>query len=242
MTRTRKWSLLTALVVVVVMLAGWFLVVSPTRSSADQAREQAAAQETKNDQLKAQIADLQAKKKNLPQQQAIIAQVQQQIPSNPELPSLIRSISSMATSAGVDVHTLTPVNPVASAAQQPANAVGVNGQTLQTINVEMEVLGTYANVERFLNKMESLKRSLLVTGLTLNIASGSGTTGGSTVVAAQAGVSPSLAATISFRAFMVSSSAAPGTSPLHTTTPTTGTSSTGTTGGTSSTTSSSTAQ
>jgi Tfp pilus assembly protein PilO len=230
MTRTRKWSLLTALVVVVVMLAGWFLLVSPTRSSADQAREQAAAQQAHNDQLKAQIADLQAKKKNLPQQQAIIAQVQQQIPQNPELPALIRSISSMASAAGVDVHTLSPVPPAASTAEQPPNAVGAQGQTLQTINISMQVLGTYANVERFLNKMESLKRSLLVTGLTLNVGSTTTTDGSGATTTQQAGVSPQLVAVISFRAFMVSSTAAPGSSPLTTTTTSTGTGSTGAAG------------
>lgn len=234
MTRTRKWSLFTALAVVLVMLAGWMLLVSPTRSSADQAREQAASQETHNDQLKAQIADLQAKQKNLPQQQAIIAQVQQQIPQNPQLPALIRSITSMATSAGVDVHTFTPVQPTASAAAPPENAVGPAGQTLQTINVELQVLGTYANIERFLNKMESLKRSLLVTGLTLNINADTAATGGSAPAAA-AGASPNLAAIIQFRAFMVSSATAPGSSPLHTVAPTTTT-------GTASTPSSSTAQ
>ena len=47
----------------------------------------------------------------------------------------------------------------------------------------MEVDGTYFNIERFLNKMETLKRALLVTGITLNMNSGSGTTGGSTIVA-----------------------------------------------------------
>jgi type IV pilus assembly protein PilO len=237
MTRTRKWSLLSALLVVMVLLAGWFLLVSPKRSSAADLRTQTASQESRNNDLNAQIADLQAKQKNLPQQQAIIAQIQQEIPQNPELPALVRSISSMATSAGVDVHTITPVIPSASSAVQPPNAVGVNGETLQVINVQMEVDGSYFNIERFLNKMENLKRALLVTGITLNVNSGTGTTGGSTIVASQAGVSPGLAAIVTFRAFMVSSAAAPGSSPLHTAT-TTGT--TGTTGGTSSTTSSST--
>src|SRR5204862_6903520 len=140
---------------------------------------------------------------------------------------------------GVEVHTLTPVQPTASAAQvRTTNAVGPKGQTLQTINVEVQVLGSYANVERFLNKLEGLKRSLLVTGLTLNVNADSAATGG-TEPAAAAGVSPKLVAIISFRAFMVSSAAAPGSSPLHTTTSSgTGASSTGTTGVTTPTTSS----
>ena len=86
MTRTRKWSLLSALLVVVVLLAGWFLLVSPKRSNAADLRTQTASQESKNSDLKAQIADLQAKQKNLPQQKAIIAEIQQEIPQNPRAP------------------------------------------------------------------------------------------------------------------------------------------------------------
>ncbi|MFI5099282.1 MAG: type 4a pilus biogenesis protein PilO, partial [Actinomycetes bacterium] len=133
MTRTRKWSMLSAVVAVAVLLAGWFLVVSPKRASADDLRVQAAAQNTKNDVLKNQIAELQALQKDLPKQQAIIADVQQRIPQNPDLPALIRSLSSMAGSAGVTIHSFSPVAPVATSAQAPANAVGLNGQTLQVI-------------------------------------------------------------------------------------------------------------
>ncbi len=242
MTRTRKWSLLSALLAVVVLLAGWFLLVSPKRATAADLRTQATAQESANDTLKAKIAQLQAQQKELPQQKAIIADIQQRIPQNPDLPALIRSLSTMATQTGVDLHTVTPVSPTASAAQPPENAVGADGQTLQVINVTMEVDGTYYNIERFFNKMESLKRSLLINGVTLNVNSGSGTTGGSSVVAAQAGVSPQLAAIVNFRAFMVSSAAAPGTSPLHVTAPATGTSGTSGTPATSTSTSSTPAQ
>ncbi len=224
MTRTRKWSMLSAVLAVAVLLAGWFLVVSPKRASADDLRVQAAAQNTKNDVLKNQIAELQALQKDLPKQQAIIADVQQRIPQNPDLPALIRSLSSMATSAGVDIHSFSPVAPVATSAQAPANAVGVNGQTLQVINVSMEVDGTYYNIERFFLKMESLKRALLVNGLSLNVSSGGGGSSGTAPLAA--GASPPLAAIVTFRAFMVSSATAPGSSPLHVTPPVTGTSST----------------
>jgi Tfp pilus assembly protein PilO len=234
MTRTRKWSMLAAAMAVLVLLAGWFLLVSPKRASADDLRVQAAAQTTKNDGLKVQIAELQALQKDLPKQQAIIADVQQRIPQNPDLPALIRSLSSMATSAGVDIHSFSPVAPVASPSQAPANAVGLNGQTLQVINVSMEVDGTYYNVERFFLKMESLKRALLVNGLSLNVNAGT-TVAGATTTQAQAGTSPKLAAIVTFRAFMVSSATAPGSSPLHVTPPVTGTSSTPATSSTSST-------
>ncbi len=221
MTRTRKWSMLSAVLAVAVLLAGWFLVVSPKRASADDLRLQAAAQNTKNDVLKNQIAELQALQKDLPKQQAIIADVQQRIPQNPDLPALIRSLSSIAGSTGVTIHSFSPVAPVATSAQAPANAVGLNGQTLQVINVSMEVDGTYYNIERFFLKMESLKRALLVNGLSLNVSSGGGG-----AAPLSAGASPPLAAIVTFRAFMTSSATAPGSSPLHVTPPVTGTSST----------------
>jgi Tfp pilus assembly protein PilO len=230
MTRTRKWSLLSALLAVVVLLAGWFLLVSPKRSSASDLRTQAAAQESTNNGLQAQIEQLTAQKKEVPAKQAKIADVRLRIPSDPQLPALIRSLSTAATSAGVDVHSLSPVAPTGSSAPAPTTAVGSDGSALQVIQLSMEVDGTYVNVERFLQKVESLKRALQVTSLSLSVQA-SGTTGATV----QAGQSPNLVAIIGLRAYMVSSATAPGTAPLHSTTPTTGTSTAGTTGSTSTT-------
>jgi type IV pilus assembly protein PilO len=223
--------MLAALLAVVVLLAGWFLAVSPKRASADALRAQTAAQQVTNDGLKAKIAELQAEQKDLPKQQAIIADIQQRIPQNPDLPALIRQLSTMATQTNVDIHSVTPIAPTATLAAPLQGSVGADGQTLQVISVNMEVHGTYYNIERFFNKMESLKRSLLVNGVTINANTDPGTAAGSTSVTPTVGQSPQLAAIINFRAFMVSSLTAPGTSPLHSTTGTTGT--TGATGTTS---------
>ncbi len=219
MTRTRKWSTATALVVVLVMLAGWFLLVSPKRASADDLRAQAAAQANTNDGLTAKIAELNSQRKDVPTQQAEIASIQQQIPQNPQLPALIRSLSAMANLTSVSIRALTPLPPLATTAVAPPNAVGANGETLQVVGFSLEIDGTYFNVERFLSKIEVLKRYLMVTGLTIDA------TGVTTPTAV--GQSPILKAVLTVRAFMVSSAVAPGTSPLTS-------AATGTTTGTSS--------
>jgi Tfp pilus assembly protein PilO len=232
MTRTRTWSVATALLVLLVIAAGWFLLVAPKHASADQARTEAAAQESTNAGLQAQIAQLQAQQKDLPKQQAIIADIQQRIPQNPQLPALIRSLSSMAVASNVQVRSLTPLALVATQAAAPTDAVGPNGETLQVVTMAVEVDGTYYNVERFLNKVEQLKRSLLVTGIDMQVGT----------VAVSSGMSPTLKTTLTLRAFTVSSAVAPGTSPLNSAgTGATGTTKTGTPSSTSTTSSSTTA-
>ena len=44
MSMTRRWSLLTAVVIVGILAAGWFLLVSPKRSDAADLRDKAGKQ------------------------------------------------------------------------------------------------------------------------------------------------------------------------------------------------------
>jgi type IV pilus assembly protein PilO len=220
MTRTRKWSMLTALVAALVLIAGWFLLVSPNRASADDLRAQAATQQNTNAGLTAKLQQLKQQQKGVPAEQAKIADIQQRIPANPALPSLVRSLSSMAISAGVSIATLTPTTPVPSAVTTAVGAIAPDGSSLQVIGLTVQVTGSYYNIERFLGKVETLKRALLVTGVTLNVDAVAPASGAATTTAV-AGSSPNLVAVLSIRAFMVSSALAPGGSPLHAAPPTT---------------------
>jgi Tfp pilus assembly protein PilO len=201
MTRTRQWTLGTAVVVLLILVGGWFLMVAPKHASADELRASTTTQESTNLTLQGQIATLKQQKAGLPAQEAKLATIRQHIPDNPALPSFIRTLSSLAKSSNVSLQTIAPVAPTANTSPAVTTTgtapSGVVPQ-LQQVGITINLLGTYANVELFLNKLESLKRSFLVTALQVT----PGTAGTSCVTSGSG--SPSLAVIITARVFDVS--------------------------------------
>lgn len=188
MTRTRKWTVGTALLVLVLLLAGWFLVVSPKRSEAAELTAQTAAQEITNTALRGKIEVLREQAKELPAQQAKLAEIRQKLPANPALPGLIRSLSSIAAKSGVTLVSIEPQTPeevtlpetesegptpatttesTDATAEDTATAEEEQGTGLQVIAVAITVRGGYFDVEQFFNKAEDLTRSLRVTGFVM---------------------------------------------------------------------------
>lgn len=179
MDKLKQYVLFTVLGCLVVLAAGWFLLVSPKRSNAAELRTQAAAQVTANAQLETQLAVLKAQAKDLPKQQAKLAAVAAHIPDNPALPSMVRALTTAATSAGVELVSMTPGPPAplaaAPAAAGAAPAVpgaaaaassGTAGQLAQ-IPLTLNVAGGYFQVEQFIANLENLPRSMRITALTL---------------------------------------------------------------------------
>jgi Tfp pilus assembly protein PilO len=163
MTKLRQWSVATAVVVVAVLAGGWFLLVSPQRSHASQLRKQAASVESSNATLQTQVDELRAQERNLPAQQAWLAQFAERIPNNPGLPALIRQLSSAADSAGVDLNSLSPGPPALVSQTQSSGAVTLpTSSSLAQISVAITANGPYFNLEQFFANLESLRRVLIV--------------------------------------------------------------------------------
>jgi type IV pilus assembly protein PilO len=214
-SRTRSWTLGTVALSLVILLAGWFLLVSPKRSEANALQAQAAGVQQQNASLVTQIATLKAQNAKLPEQQAKLAKIRQQLPDNPALPGLIRSLSDVAKASGVQLVSLAPANPVAAkqpaptAATSPAPGATTSGQTgvtaategttgnLQVINVTIAVTGGYYDLEQFFNKVEGMTRSMLVTGFSM----APGTHSSSTASGSSSASTGDLSATIQARVF-----------------------------------------
>jgi Tfp pilus assembly protein PilO len=189
MDKLKQWIALTALGSLAILAAGWFLLVSPKHGEASDLKAQAATQFTANTSLSGQIAMLKAQAKDLPKQQARLAAVAAKIPDNPNLPALVRSLTQAADETGVVLVSLSPSTPAAVTPAAPAlpvsaadarggatpgatgaKAVGASSGgagTLMAINVNANVVGSYFQVEQFLDRVESLNRAMKVTGLTV---------------------------------------------------------------------------
>jgi Tfp pilus assembly protein PilO len=178
MDKLKQYTVFTVLGCLVVLAAGWFLLVSPKRSHAAELRTTAASQVSANSQLETQLAVLKAQAKDLPKQQAKLAKVAAKIPDNPALPAMVRALTTAATSAGVELVSMTPGTPAAvtaapaaapvagSARRAAAPNTAAAGQ-LAMIPLTLNVVGGYFQVEQFMANLEDLPRSLRVTSLTL---------------------------------------------------------------------------
>jgi len=205
MTRARQWSVLTAVACLAVVAAGWFVIVKPQRTHAASLRSQAADVLQTNQTLQAQISHLRAQAKDLPAQQRKLAEIATRVPDSPALPTLIRQLSAAADSSGVNLVSLAPgqpalvAAPVAAApapapAAQPgqtvraANATTANtaaaaaGPLLASIPLQMQVQGSYFNLEQFFAAIEGLPRAMLVTTFSASPMTQGNTTGGTATV------------------------------------------------------------
>ncbi len=184
MTRSRVWTLGTAVAVVLILLAGWFLLVSPTKAKASDVEEQAASQAQANAQLASKIEQLKVQAADLPAQEAKLAKFRQKIPAQPALPSFIRSLSDISKKSHVALISLEPQTPqalsvpVAATAATTEDGAATDSGTVtldtappsqvQFVQTQVTIQGGYFNTEQFLTKLEGLKRSFLVTGFDIN--------------------------------------------------------------------------
>jgi type IV pilus assembly protein PilO len=196
MSMTRRWSLLTAVLIIGILAASWFLLVSPKRSEAADLRGQATKQLASNDALVQKLNELKAQSLDLPKQKAQLALMHKQVPDNPALPTLIRDLTAAGKKVGVQVMSMKPGPPVpvavAAAAVPVAAATTTGADTSGTAStadsgatpapaapiapvaaplymapITLEIAGSYFEVEQFINRLERLQRSFLVSGFSL---------------------------------------------------------------------------
>lgn len=221
MDRTRQWTVLTAFAVAIVLVAGWQFGVKPQNRHVSSLKEQVSSAQASNDTLASKVQMLRQQQRDLPKQQATLAAIAKQLPDNPALPTLIRQLSDIADSSGVDLVSLSPAPPapvtasasarstvasapVAANAASPSSAQGASG--LSQIPVVIQVSGTYFNIEQFFAALEKLPRAMRATNLTLS----PGAAGGKSSATPEAGA---LTANINARVFMTNGSFTAPTAP-----------------------------
>lgn len=168
MTETRKWTLGAVLVAVLILVAGWFLLISPKRADVAELQTQTEAQLDENSSLQTEISVLKEQNKDLPEKQAELAALQTKIPQAPDLAGYVRELQDLGRQSGVAFTSLTPAAPVSigdtTAAVQGA---ALPPDALAAINVDMVVSGGYFEITKFMNELETSARYTLVSGYTI---------------------------------------------------------------------------
>ena len=232
MEKMKQWSLLTALGVVGVMAAGWFLLVSPQHAHAKDLRTQAQSVQQSTAGLMTQVGQLKAQQKGVAAQQRTLMKIATQIPNNPALPTLIRQLSSAAHDTGVTLVSLAPAEPTLVT---PTVTTGAAPAPLAQIPITVQVTGSYFNIEGFFRAVEHLNRAMMAVSFTLAPNLGGAASSGSNPAADPVTATPgALSAQVQAVVFMspddatASASTAPQSPTTPTTTGTTATTSTST--------------
>ena len=154
MSQTRAWSAGAALVGVLLIVAAWFLLISPQRSEAASLRDQVTQTDSANDTIRLETQQLKAQFASLPARQAQLAQIKQQMPDNPALSSLVRDLSKYASATGV---TLVSVAPSAPGPFVAAGTTGTAAQSSATQQIQTTIVaqGSYADLTFYLQKLQT---------------------------------------------------------------------------------------
>ena len=154
--RNRKPLLLglaVAGLAVIVLVA----LVLPKRSEVHAHAQKLVTAQQQGQALQAQIDALKQAKLDAPKTRRSLAGVEQQLPSTASLPSLLRLIRRAADTAAVDFVQISPGAP----------ATGTTTGAYSTIPTQITTAGSYFSVEEFLYRLETLRRAVKVTNLTL---------------------------------------------------------------------------
>ena len=182
--RTSRWSIGAALICIVLVVACWFLLVSPRRADASTIRGQATQAESQSADLQVQVAQLKTEFADLPKQQLKLDKIRQELPPLASIPTFVRNMQSIALQSGVSLDSITPGTPVVvtSAKAGSAAAPGAAGAGA-LISVPMTIMtsGQYFETSLFIQDLQTkIARTFLVNGLALTPAAAAGSTAPST--------------------------------------------------------------
>jgi Tfp pilus assembly protein PilO len=206
---TRRTELLVAAVgIVLVLVLGALLLVRPKQQAAAEARADRNGAIAESQALQDQVRALESLKANAAPLHARAELAKAEFPSTPGLAAMVDALEDAADQAGVDLVSITPAAPKASA-DQPE---------LAEIATGVDVKGSYFQIEDFLSRVENLvngtdperipPRSVLVRSVSVTSGSGGGT-GGSTAATPDASAeTDQLQATIALTAFQLARSPA----------------------------------
>jgi Tfp pilus assembly protein PilO len=187
----RRAPIVAGIAVAVVAFLVVFLLVLPKSHQVTDAHDQLTELRDQQETLESQKNALEDVRDRAPEARRTIEEVQEQVPPVADLPGLILLVQNAATSAGLDVVSLTPGNPTLAASGD-----------LSVISVGLSTTGTYFAVTDFMHRIETLPRAAKVTALSLTPEK-----------AATVGLVPELTVTGTIELYTSDVSAGPGSSP-----------------------------
>ena len=175
--RTARWALGTVALCLVLLVAAWFLLISPRRDDAATLRQQATSTDEQAQLLTIKLTQLKSKAADLPQQKAKLKQIAAELTPDADIPKYLNDLQDTSVAAGVKLLSVTPATPTlvtltgtgTAAAAVTGSAAGL-GQPGDLVSLPMNLTlsGDYYQLSEWLKQVQTkVSRSYLVTGFTL---------------------------------------------------------------------------
>ncbi|MEP6463515.1 MAG: hypothetical protein ABJC62_08885 [Frankiaceae bacterium] len=195
MKTTRAWYMATAAAIVLVLLAGWFLLISPRNSSAADLRAQTETADGTATTLLSQLSQLRTQAAGLVAEQQRLRAFEDKMPDTVAMPTLIRALNRAANASQAELISLTPGVPVLPTATVPVATLPATstatptpsttplvtsgaaagtvagaggGAAYSVVPLAFTVQGTYFVMQRFFTAVEALPRALVLTSVALS--------------------------------------------------------------------------
>ena len=147
------WLVSGLALIVLVVVSGWFTVISTKLADADAARDQAGETTARVAQLRGELAKLAAENEKLDTYTAEVATYQAALPSEPAVPAFLTALQNAGTRVDVRVSGLTVAGPEQSKALS----------TAWQLPISLTAEGTAANLSRFLVQLQDVQsRAVLI--------------------------------------------------------------------------------
>lgn len=142
---------------VIVCLLFYVIAIRPRQGELGDVRAQIDTENARTQQLRSQLAQLEALQRQAPRLQADLAEIRELVPEDDQLANFIFQLQESANAAGVDFVEVTPELPKTP----PENA------PLAQIRVTLGAQGGYFAVQDFIRRLYDLDRALRLDGMTL---------------------------------------------------------------------------
>jgi len=128
---------LSALAVVVVAAIGWFMLISPQRTKADQLDTQRAAVDTELSADRVLVS-----KPSETKTKATLAAAKRALPDDPQVSEILRQLAGFAATSRTELDSITP-------------AAAVAGTGAQTIPISLQFRGRYFGLQQLLRLLRT---------------------------------------------------------------------------------------
>jgi Tfp pilus assembly protein PilO len=153
----RQYAIGAAAAVAVFAIFFLFLI-KPTTSKISSTRAETETARSDGRSLRLQLDTLRAAQKDAPAIQARLARFNVLLPSEPDLPTIIRQLQSASDESGIELSSIAPSPPTAMAGQP----------TISSMQVVLQVRGGFFRMESFLARLELLQRVVEVQNLSMS--------------------------------------------------------------------------
>ncbi|MEO6712873.1 MAG: type 4a pilus biogenesis protein PilO [Mycobacteriales bacterium] len=158
MGKMKQYWLLTGVLIVAMLGAGYFFGAKPQAAKAKSVKAETTVQAAANKTLQDEIKILEAQAKGLAGQETRLREIAAIMPSNPALPKLVRTLTRETKAAGIDLTSIAPGAPTAVIdAAAPAPAAG---GSLSAIPLNLVLTGDFTQLQLFITNLEKLERKL----------------------------------------------------------------------------------